>query len=262
MRRLIAALGVILYSAGALLSQDTVQAGYAVVTPATQTASVMSVFETFVQGSLQVGVFPPNLTASALLPIEVSASLAKTLGVAIANPNPAPANVTMTVRRSDGTQLTSTTTSIVTRQQISKLITELFPGPGQGGFSTQVGIPAEFTGTLVISSTSPVSIVGLKFRGPNYSTVPVTDLAPSNTPIPTIIPGVGGLGAVLFPQFVTGGGWGTEISITNLTSTSLTVRVDTFNQTGGPLTVRLNGQTASSFTNLAIPANGILTLLP
>jgi hypothetical protein len=268
MRRLVAVLGTIFWSVAALSAQasETIQVGYAVVTPSTQTTSGMVVFETLnqtrTQDTLQVGVFPANLTLNALLPIDVSTSLGKALGVAIANPNPASANITMTVRRSDGTQLTATTTSIVGRQQISKLITELFPSASAGGFSTLVGIPAEFTGTLIINSSSPVSILGLKFRGANYSTVPVTDLSPATTPIPVIIPGVGGLGAVLFPQFVTGGGWGTEFAITNTTATNLTVRLDVFGQSGTPLAVRLNGQTASSFTNLVIPANGLLTIAP
>jgi hypothetical protein len=70
------------------------------------------------------------------------------------------------------------------------------------------------------------------------------------------------LEAVLFPQFVTGDGWATEIEITNTTANSLTVRVDLFTQDGVPLPVRLNGVTASTFPNLIVPANGLLKLRP
>jgi hypothetical protein len=197
------------------------------------------------------------------LPIEQSVRLGKTLGVAILNPNPGAANTTLTVRRTDGTQLTTTTTmTVLARQQVARLITELFPPPASGGFSSQVAIPAEFTGTLVIASTSPVAIIGLNFRGLNQSAVAVTDLTPTNTPVPIILPNVGGLGAVLLPQFVTGGGWSTEVLITNTSSTSLTVRLDVFTTAGNPFVVTLNGQTASSFTNLVIPGNGLLVMAP
>jgi hypothetical protein len=67
---------------------------------------------------------------------------------------------------------------------------------------------------------------------------------------------------VLLPQFVAGGGWTTTITLANTTSSSLTVRVDVFAQDGTPLTVTLNRQTSSSFTNLVIPAGGLLTLAP
>jgi len=74
--------------------------------------------------------------------------------------------------------------------------------------------------------------------------------------------GVGGLGAVLLPQFVTGSGWTTEIEIMNTTANTLTVRLDVFSADGTPLTVKLNGVTASSFTNLIVPANGLLKIEP
>ncbi len=263
------ALGAILLSAVTIFGQGSaqpVQVGYAVITPSTPVASGMVVYQTFSQtrsgDTVQVGVLPAPLTLNALLPIEVSALLSQNLGVAIANPNSATANITMIARRSDGTQLTTTTATVLARQQMSKLVTELFPLPASGGFSSQIGIPAEFNGTLVINSTSPVSIVGLKFRGSNPSAIPMTDLSPTSTPIPTILPGVGGLGAVLLPQFVTGGEWTTEIVIANTTAVSLTVRLDVFTQGASPLTVTLNGQTVSSFPNLVIPANGLLKIAP
>jgi hypothetical protein len=210
----------------------------------------------------QVGVFPPNLATNVLVPVQISATLGKTVGVAIANPNNIAANITLTLRRSDGTQFTANTISLLARQQIAKLLTEIFPPPPPGGFTTQVAIPSEFTGTLVIQSSSPVSILALNFRGPNYSTTLVTDLAPANNLMPVIQPNVGGAGALLFPQFVTGGGWATEITIMNTSAASITVRLDVFTQAGAPLSVTLNGLTASSFTNLIIPANGILVLAP
>lgn len=269
MRRLVIVFGAILFCATALFSQsatDKVLVGYAVVTPSTPITTGLVAFETINQtrsgDTLQVGVFASDLTLNGLLPVDISKKSSKTLGVAIANPNPGAANLTLTLRKTDGTQLTSTTINVPARQQISKIVTELFPTPSPGGFSAQTTIPDEFAGTLIINSTSPVSIVGLKFRGLNYSTIPLMDLTPANNPVPAIIQGVGGIGAILFPQFVTGGVWGTEITLTNTTASNLTVRVDIFDQTGAPLPVKLNNQTLSSFTNLSVPANGLLTLAP
>jgi hypothetical protein len=269
MRGLTLIVGTILLFSSLACGQtaSTIQVGYAVITPTVPGSGAFAAFETLVQtrtaDTLQVGVFPPELVSNAVLAVEVSAALQKNLGIAIANPNPAAATLTLTLRRADGTQFTSTAIPLLARQQTAKLITELFPGPGAGGFSTQLAIPAEFNGTLVINSSSPLSILGLKFRGANFSTLPVTNLQPSSVvTMPLIAPGIGGLGALLFPQFVTGGGWGTEFAITNLLSTPVTVRLDVFTPEGAPLAVRLNGVTTSSFTNLVIPGNGLAVLAP
>jgi hypothetical protein len=74
--------------------------------------------------------------------------------------------------------------------------------------------------------------------------------------------GIGGSNAVLLPQFVSGGGWESQIVISNPGSSALTVRVDLFNSDGTPLSTTLNGQTGSSFIGLTIPAGGVLTLSP
>jgi hypothetical protein len=269
MRKLIQVIGAIVACSLSVMGQgtsQTIQVGYAVITPSVPSTPGLVATETLVQmrgpETLQVTVFPPNLATNVLLPVQVSTTLGRNLGVAIANPNNIAANIIFTIRRSDGTQFSVTTVSILARQQIAKLITELFPPPPVGGFTTQTPIPSEFTGTLVITSSSPVSILGLNFRGPNYSTVLATDLSPAINLMPIIVPSVGGAGALLFPQFVVGGGWSTEIAITNTNSALITVRLDIFTQSGAPLTVTLNGQTVSSFTNLTIPPNGILIMAP
>src|SRR5262249_17806068 len=139
---------------------------------------------------------------------------------------------------------------VPSHQQMSKFVTELFPSPST--------IPSNLTGTLAITSsgtsTLPVAVVGLRFRGRNFSTVPATNLAPAS---PSGSYGLVGPNAVILPQFAANGGWATEIVLINTGSTALTVRVDLYKQDGTPLTASLNGQTASSFTNLTIPANGV-----
>jgi hypothetical protein len=297
MRRLFLTLMLMLVSAALVLAEDhstgkgggpavqgqdkddhddraPVQSGYAVITPVAVTTGATTtglvVFETFglrgyASGALQAGVLPPDLTTNAVMFVDSSGRLSKNLGVAIVNPNGSNANVTLTLRKNDGTQLGSANVNVPAYQQTAKFLTQLLSG--------STSIPSEVTGTVAITSSGssnlPVSVIGLRFRGANFSTLPVTNLSGNAVPLPTFpTPAgggtVGGAGAVLLPQFAAGGGWATELVLMNTNSTaSLTVRVDLFKSDGTPLTAALNGQTGSSFTNLpAIPAGGVLTLAP
>jgi hypothetical protein len=245
-----------------------VQSGYAVVTSAASSnvleiGTGLVVFETFGMrhgslGTSQAGILPPGLTTNAVMFVDSSGRLSKKLAVAIVNPNSSNQNVTLTLRKNDGTQLGTTTITVPSLHQTSTFMTQLFSG---------TTVPSDVTGTLAITSSGssnlPVSVIGLRFRGSNFSTLPVTDLSGNPGPLPTLTPGVGGAGAVLLPQFAAGGGWATELVLMNTnTKGSLTARVDLFKPDGTPLSTTLNGQTASSFTNLMIPAGGVLVLAP
>jgi hypothetical protein len=234
----------------------SVQAGYAVITSSSTSTNLVA-FATFGMrfglGTNQAGVLPASLTTNALLFVDINGRLGKNLGVAIVNPNASSTNVTLTLRKSDGTQLGSTTITVAALQQTSKFVTELFSG--------QPSIPRDLTGTLAITSTSPVSVIGLRFRWWNFSTLPVTNLS-TPSPVPQIAAGIGGPSSILLPQFVAGGGWGTEIVIVNTGTTSLTVRVDLFKPDGTALKATLNGTTASSFTDIVIPGGGVFVLAP
>ena len=128
-----------------------IQAGYGVVTPVSATTggttSGLVVFETFglrgEGGATQAGVLPPDLTTNAILFVDSSGRLSKNLGVAIVNPNSSNVNVTMTLRKSDGTSAGTTTVNVPSHQQTSKFVTELF---------ATSSIPSELTGTLAITS--------------------------------------------------------------------------------------------------------------
>lgn len=242
-----------------------IQAGYAVITPAGASSTGLVAFETFGLrghgndgGATQAGVLPPGLTTSAMLFVESSGRLSKNLGVAIVNPNSTEVKVDMTLRKSDGTEVATTSITVPSLKQVSKFVTELF--------ENRSDVASDFTGTLTLtvagSSPAPVSMIGLRFRGSNFSTLPITELATVTTAVPAVATGVGGTGAILLPQFAAGGGWSTELVIANTGTTSMTVRVDLFKGDGTPLSTTLNGQTGSSFTNLTIPAGGVLTLAP
>jgi hypothetical protein len=281
MRRLLGTLVLILFTAVLVIGQGKgkpekegkddhddkapMQAGYAVVTPAAGATAGLVAFETFglrghgsEGGASQAGVLPSALTTSAMMFVESSGRLSKDLGVAIVNPNDSDVNVTMTLRTSDGSPVATTSIPVPSHQQVSKFVTELF--------SNRSAVPSDFMGTLTLavagSNPAPVSMIGLRFRGSNFSTLPVTGLSSATTVFPAVAPAVGGAGALLLPQFATGGGWATELILANSGTGSLTVRVDLFKNDGMPLTATLNGETASSFTNLVIPAGGVLTLAP
>lgn len=239
-----------------------VQAGFAVITSIT-TGGTMAVFATFGlrKGNdvPQAGVLPSGLTTNALMFVSSSGRLSRNLGVAIVNPGSSSANVTLTLRDDKGEQLATTTTpiTILARNQTSKFVTELF---------SNESVPKDLTGTLAIttsSTTTPVAVIGLRFRGSNFSTLPVTNLSPSTAAIPVFPNGAGGSGAVLLPEFVAGGGWATEIVVANTGTTPLTVRLDLFKQDGSALMTSLNGTTAaSSFTSPSIPGSGVWTIAP
>ena len=212
------------------------------------------VFETFGLGAgtaaTQAGVLPGNMTTQTVLFAAADARLSRNLGLAIVNPGSAPTNVTLTLRRGgDGTTSSVKTITIGAHQQASQFISELF--------SDVAEIPVDFDGSLAVTSTTPVATLGLRFRGPVFSTIPIVSPTAS-TPVPQVASGVGGATAVILPQFAAGGGWSSEIVISNTTAIPATVRVDLFKQDGTPLTTSLNGQPGSSFTNLIIPPQGIL----
>jgi hypothetical protein len=243
-----------------------VQAGYAIVSPTFPTTSLV-VTETFGlrkagTTATQAGVVAPPLITSAFMFVDVSDRLLKNLGVSIVNPNAASADVTITLRRTDGTVLATKIITIPTRRQFVAFVTEIFPKPLPGDFGSGPQLPAEFRGTLAFTSTQPVSAIGLRFRGESFSTMPLIPVTVSNQPFPVIASGVGGAGAVLAPQFAAGGGWATELILTNAGPNTITVRVDIFRVDGTPLTTALNGINGSTFTNITILPGAVVVLAP
>ena len=235
-----------------------VQSGYAVITPAS-TGPGLTVMETFgLKGGEetdQAGFASSDLFTNVTMFVDVADRLGRNLGVAVANPNAGAALVTFTLRKDDGTQLGTQTISLAPRNQTAQFVTELIPIGGPPAPLT------EYTGSLSLTSSLPISVLGIRFRGSKFSTMPVTNIGPSS-PVPVISLGVGGIGAVLLPQFAADGGWATQIVISNANSSPATVRLDLFKRDGTPLTSTLNRTTASSFTNLSVPAQGVLVLAP
>jgi hypothetical protein len=236
---------------------STIKQGYAVITPTSTAVAGLVAFETFglrrgfdVQ---QAGVLPSTMTTHSALFVNASGRLSRNVGVAIANPSPSPSSITLTLRDNTGTSIATASFALAAHQQTARFVTQLF--------ASHAAVPRDLTGTLDISSDLPVAVVGLRFRGLNFSTEPATVLGPAS-PVPLIGGLAGGPGAVLLAHFATGGGWASEIVMANVGSTAITVRVDLFASDGTPLTATLNGQTNSSFVGITIPAGGVVTLAP
>jgi hypothetical protein len=231
-------------------------AAFAQTSPSAPSSSGLVVFETFGSGNAvdatQAGVLPGNMTVRTVLFAAANPSLGRNIGVAVVNPNTQVANVIMKLRRgTDGTEASEKRFTIGSHQQKSTFISELF--------ADVPAISLDFDGTIDIASDVPVAILGLRFRETNFSTIPITATSNSTT-VPQISPGVGGTYAVILPQFASGGGWSSEIVISNTTTAHMTVRVDLFKQDGTPLVTRLNGVPGSTFTQFTIPASGLLML--
>ncbi len=237
-------------------SNDPVKAGYAVVTPASSGTGLV-VFETFGQshGSdvYQAGVLPSDMATHSVMFVNTSDRLSRNLGIAFTNPSSSPATVTLTLRDEKGTIMATNIFSLEGRHQTARFVTELF--------SVHKSLLHDLTGTVDIQSDNPIAVVGLRFRGQNFSTLPVVRLS-IPAPVPVISTGVGGPDAVILPQFAVGGGWASEIVIVNTSGNAITVRVDLFDSSGQPLVANLNGQSSSSFQGLVVPAGGVITLAP
>jgi hypothetical protein len=118
---------------------------------------------------------------------------------------------------------------------------------------------------------TPATIAGLAATQPPFAiTTPLTTTTPIVSPVaiaasgpsgalaflPATTTTVGGVGSLLLPQIATGGGWVSQIVITNTSSVSQLVRVDFFNSIGGPLVLPF-GSTAPS---VLVPPGGIAIL--
>ncbi len=239
--------------------------GYALVTPGpglgTSTGFTgLLVFETFgfkgANFSNQTEILAPQMTTTALLFLNMSKLNNRDTGIAITNPGNNTGVVTMTMKNDLGIVVSIKDVVIGARQQIAQFVTQLF--------ADQPGIPSEFIGTLSISSSIPVAIVALRFSGQSFTAEQLSNLS-QPSPVPSgIISGQGqGTGAAfIIPNFVVGGGWGTQIVIVNTSTTATSVRVDLFSSNGDPMTATLNGTTGTTFISSQIEAAGVAVIGP
>jgi hypothetical protein len=73
---------------------------------------------------------------------------------------------------------------------------------------------------------------------------------------PELTLGVGGPGALLLPQVAAGGGWVSQITISNTSGVAQAVRVDLFDSFGAPLSL----PSGATFQNIVIAPGGVATI--
>ena len=126
--------------------------------------------------------------------------------------------------------------------------------------STMMPLPSNITGLPPVQPITGITAPLVTATGQLTSTTSpaaasVNAVSPAPT-FPQIGTGAGGNGAVLLPQIALGGGWVSQITIANTSTTAQTVRVDFFNPAGGPLML----PAGSSIPSVVIPAGGVVTL--
>jgi hypothetical protein len=232
------------------------QTGYVIVTPIVGDPSRLTAFQTFRftggAAPTQASIVDSTLTTNSSVFVTSDISTGRDFGIAICNPGDIVATVNLTLYRANGSILDTDQIQIQPEQQIALYLTQLFPSVPE--------LRAGFTGLLNLISSNAIGIVGLRFQDHDFSPVPVTHNLPLVPTVPPHLNGAGGPGAVLLPQFVMGGGWKSEVVLTNTSIGGMTVRVDFFSSMGGPLTVPLTTGAASTVTGITIPPNGVVVL--
>jgi len=295
-----------------------IRVGYAIITPESGNTAGLGAVETLTLQSL-TGAFRTSLAPAPLLTNQALAADLGTTGLAIFNSTATTANVQLSVTDANGIAILNQTFAILPRAQLSRFLTEFFPGQIVPGTGTK--------GLLTVNSDAPVGVAALDFIGPIFTAVPITSLASPfplsatvfsttttntastsvTTPQVTVFPvgqppnvfttvdavnaaqttgfntvdavnltqpttitsistvnvvnpavtgqittTVGGAGALIFPQVVTGGPWSTEITVTNTSTAPQIIRIDLFDSSG------VQFRAAAGIT---IPAMGLFTLI-
>jgi hypothetical protein len=207
MKRPLSALMLAIFSASLSVSQvplaqtpattGPIQVGFVVVTPQNGGGQGLSVSETFgqrVNGNFfQSSVLPSPLVTLTNVVVNVDLNTGTDTGVAILNPNDATATISLALSNDRGNTISARTINFAGRTQLARFVTELFPGLAE--FSQP------FTGLLFINSDVPISVMGLAFVGPSFTSLPVATQLNSNgtvvftgvsTPTATtpIVPGI------------------------------------------------------------------------
>jgi hypothetical protein len=149
-------------------AQSTIQTGYAVITPTSGSGAGLTVTEVFseqVDGNLfQASVIGSPLVTLTNIVVNSDPATGLNTGIAMVNPNNVPAVVTLTLGNQAGVSTATTTITLGGGQQISRFVSEFFSGSAVAA--------APMRGLLFISSTVPISVLGLAFSGFSFTSLP------------------------------------------------------------------------------------------
>jgi len=168
-------------------------------------------------------------------------------GLAIANPGSQAATVNYFLSGSSGTQIHSGSVVVPANGQIAAFV-------DQPAFYTRGPFSPPITDarTMTFTSSVPVSVLAIRGRTNErseflVSPLPVSDLSASTTEIAYI------------PDFADGGGWSTQVALTNTSDDVMTGSVQFVSPSGQPLTLTVSGQSGARF-DYSIPARASRTL--
>ena len=229
-----------------IVQQSSIHSGYIIITPDSGSASpAATVTFGLVNGSVvqsQTDATPTPIITDASFYADVVPGIGRNLGIAIVNSGSTLSTITLTLRDANGKMAGNPVTlSLAPQQQIARFVNELFS-------STLIG--STFFGSLRVQSSSPVSMLGLRFAGACVSAPPFT--VSSNSANGS---------SIVFPQFAMGGGWATQVALVNNNGGTISGRIEIYDPSGKPMAMALNGVTQSSF-NYSIPASGTFVLGP
>jgi P pilus assembly chaperone PapD len=156
--------------------------------------------------------------------------------VAISNPSSTATTVAVTLWDESGNVIGNSSIPLAPN---SKTETTLRTLPGLSGMMGQRG-SAQFS-----VSQGSVAVLGLRFNGPAFTSIPTTSGSPSN-PASSIL-----------PQFAFGGGWYSALYFTNVTGSPVSFPVSFVSDAGMPLTVPALGG-ATTQVNLAAHGTAII----
>lgn len=189
------------------------------------------------------GVWISETSVPAVSPIQSGRIFAEVnddvnTGIAIANPNAQPATLSFHFTASDGTDFGAGTATIPGNAQTAVFLNQ---SPFNGGPS--------LVGTFTFRADRPISIVALRVfinerRESLLTAVPVSPL-------------VGGRDAPVLPHFAEGGGWRTQLVLTNSTDQTISGTIQFLGQGSGgnpavPVAVNIDGLNTTE-TRYSIP---------
>jgi hypothetical protein len=185
----------------------------------------------------QAAILPTPLTTDTSLIVDAVPGIGRNLGIAVANSSTTATLITLTLRDEAGNAAGSGTSfTLPAYSQLARFVTEMFS-------SSVIG--SSFRGSLEIQSQVPVSIVGLRFSGQEFSTVPTP--APNTTS-----------SQIVFPQFAMSGGWATTLGLVNNSSSTVSGRIDIFDPAGKASAIPWNGTNQSTFNYKLAPQGSVL----
>ncbi len=192
------------------------------------------------------GVFrqsvPGQADQEAVVPLSGSAATSNVLtwddttlvtAVSIVNPSSTANTVDVTLWDENGKTIGTSSLALPPNSKTAATLRSL---PGLGGMVGQRG-SAQFS----VSSGS-VGVLGLRFNGLAFTSIPTTTSAAVSGSRPSVL-----------PQFAFGGGWYSALYFTNLTASAVSFAVNFVSNAGLPLTVPSVG---GSTTQVNLAANG------